>query len=264
MKGNTYSRPAASGGIPSLLPQRTILVDETAQTAALTPDQIRKGLVLTAFFLALRLLNARLWNSWFGMEYHLTAPFLIFLSASFVVISVGLVGFGFTRWAGVDLKSWWLRPGRTAGDIAWGVAALILGGIALLGVGIGLLFLNLIPSSLMAAPQEGATIDQTLRQLPVDLVLGWFFGFAIAAFTEETIFRGFLMRVLVDRVSQRRANLLQAAIFAISHLGMAPLGALGYELFSLAFRFVSGWIFGWLALKRGSLLPAGIVHGFIG
>ncbi|HEC62669.1 MAG TPA: CPBP family intramembrane metalloprotease [bacterium] len=230
----------------------------------MTEDQIKKGLIITISFVILRLMVARLWNSWFGMEYHLTFAFLLFLFVSFLVISLGLVYLGFTHWVGVDLRAWWLRPGQIAGDIKWGIGSIALGGLLFLGVMLGLYFLNLIPPSLMATPQQDASIGQGMAPLPINLLLGWFFGFAIAAFTEETIFRGFLMRLLVEKVTPRSGNVLQAALFSISHLGMAPLGAFGYEIFSLLFRFASGLLFGWLAKKRGTLLASGIVHGFIG
>ncbi len=230
----------------------------------LTPDQIRKGLFISVCFVILRLIVARLWSLWFSMQYSLALPFLAFLFISFMLISVGLVYFGFRRWVGIDLKSWWVKPGQIAGDIKWGVAALLLGGILLLGVMLGLYFFNLIPPNLMAVPQEDSSLEQSLAQIPIDLLLGWFFGFAIAAFTEETIFRGFIMQALAQKVDHRIANLLQAALFAITHFGMVPLGSLGYELFTLISRFALGLLCGWLKIKRGTLLPAGIVHGFIG
>lgn len=229
-----------------------------------TRDQITKGVTLSLCFVILRLINARLWDRWFEMNYHLTPTFLIFLFISFMVISIGLVYFGFTRWVGVDLKSWWLKPGRTSGDVRWAVATLILGGLLFLGVVLGLYFLNLIPPNLISTAQEDVPLDQTLAQIPVDLLLGWFFGFAIAAFSEETIFRGFIMGLVSERVNPKVGNLIQAILFSISHFGMAPLGSFGNEIFILLFRFASGWIFGWLKQKRGTLLPSGIVHGFIG
>jgi membrane protease YdiL (CAAX protease family) len=248
----------------SLFIQQPSPIDDESRPSEMTQDKIRKGLVILVSFVILRLIVARLWNSWFGMEYHLTLPFLAFLCISFVVISLGLVYFGFTRWVGVDIQSWWLERGQIVGDIKWGVAALILGGILFLMVALGLYFLNLVPRNLMAAPQDDRPFDQTLAQIPIDLLLGWFFGFAIASFTEETVFRGFLMRVLTDKVDRWGANLLQAAIFSISHIGMAPFVSLGFLIFSLMFRFASGLLFGWLKMKRGTLLASGIVHGFIG
>jgi len=71
----------------------------------LSNSQVKKGIVIAACFLLLRLIAAQLWNSWFGGEYCLSVPFLLFLFGIFLVISVGLVYVDFTRWVGVDLKS---------------------------------------------------------------------------------------------------------------------------------------------------------------
>jgi membrane protease YdiL (CAAX protease family) len=246
------------------LDQQQRLASDGNEIGDLTRDQIRKGWVITICFVIARLISARLWDAWFAMAYHLTLLFLTFLFITFVTISVGLVYYGFTRWVGVDLKSWWMRSGRIFGDIKWAVAALIVGGIVFLVAALGLYFLNLIPPDLMAAPPGDTPLNQTLAQIPVDLVLGWFFGFAIASFSEETIFRGFIMGVLAKKVNPGVANVVQALLFSLSHIGMAPLGSIETEVFSVLFRFVSGWVFGWLRLKRGTLLASGIVHGVIG
>jgi membrane protease YdiL (CAAX protease family) len=164
----------------------------------------------------------------------------------------------------VDLKSWWVRSGRIWGDIKWAVIALVLGGITFLGAILGLYFLGLVPPDLMATTAEDVPLEQTLAQIPVDLVLGWFFGFAIAAFTEETIFRGFILGQFAEKLHPGWANVLQAALFSLSHLGMEPLGSTGAVVFGLLFRFVCGLVFGWLRVKRGTLLASGIVHGVIG
>ena len=244
--------------------EKGFLASDGVVTRDMTRDQIRKGLVITVCFVIARLAIARMWGLWFDLEYHLTLPFLIFLGMSFVVVSLGLVYYGFTRWVGVDVKSWWIRPGRVMGDIKWAMLTLILGGIVFLVVVLGLYFLNLVPPDLMAVPQEDAPMDQILAQIPVNLVLGRFFGFALAAYTEETIFRGFIMGLLADRVGSRTANVLQALLFSLSHIGMTPLVSIGAGIFGVLFRFASGCVFGWLKMKRGNLLASGIVHGIIG
>lgn len=233
-------------------------------TEGLSQGQVRKGWVLVAVFLVLRLAVSRLWEAWFEMGYQLTLPFLSFLLVSFLVVSVGVVYVGFRCWVGIDLRAWWLRPGRVGGDIKWGVLAIVLGGIAAIAVSLGLFALGLVPPELMAAPAEGESVEQTLAQIPIDLVLGWVFGFAIASFTEETVFRGFIQGVLSEQTKPWIANLVQALVFAVSHIGMAAFVSVGSEAFGLLFRFGSGLLFGWLRNKRGSLLPGGIVHGFIG
>ena len=221
--------------------------------------QIRKGIIITMCFVVLRLIVAKLWNLWFGGEYHLSISFLIFLLSVFLVMSVGLVYFGFNKWAGVDLKAWWFKRGNILGDIIWGVGTIIGMGILLIGVGVVMWVFDLMPPSLIAR-QEGIS----LSQIPIDLLLGWFFGFAIASFEEETIFRGFLLDVIGRKFGEWGSNLLQAAIFSVAHLGMEPLGSIVNVAFLLLFRFGFGVLLGWLRMKRGTLLTAGIVHGFIG
>ena len=71
------------------------------------------------------------------------------------------------------------------------MGTLICLGVFVFGVGIVISVFNLMPSSLVAS-QDNVSLSQIL----INLVLGWFFGFAIASFQEETIFRGFLQEVI--------------------------------------------------------------------
>jgi membrane protease YdiL (CAAX protease family) len=94
----------------------------------------------------------------------------------------------------------------------------------------------------------------------VNLLLGWFFGFAIAAFQEQTLFRGFLQGLLQDRYGRSIAIVGQATVFTLAHLGYYPVSA--WPL--LLVVFLVGLVTGWLVDRRGTLLPAGIAHGFVG
>ncbi len=87
-----------------------------------------------------------------------------------------------------------------------------------------------------------------------------FFGLAIAGFQEETIFRGFLQGVPTERFGIWPGNILQAAVFSIAHIGYYPLTA--WPLFIVA--FVLGILFGWLNIKRGTLIVPWIAHGLVG
>jgi membrane protease YdiL (CAAX protease family) len=264
MQKMTLKGVSVTGQVQSRQEQKPRRISGEVLTAGMSREQVMKGWVITICFVVMRLVTARLWDTWFDMAYHLTLSFLLFLLVIFVTVSLGLVYFGFTRWVGVDLKSWWVRSGRIWGDIKWAVIALVLGGIIFLGAVLGLYFLGLVPPDLMAAPAGDVPLEQTLAQIPVDLVLGWFFGFAIAAFTEETIFRGFILGQFAAKLNPGWANLLQAALFSFSHLGMEPRSSIGALVFGLLFRFASGLVFGWLRMKRGTLLASGIVHGVIG
>jgi membrane protease YdiL (CAAX protease family) len=225
------------------------------------PGQIRKVIVILVLFVTLRLVAARIWERLFGGEYQLSIAFAAFVFGVFLVMSVLLIYLGFTRWVGVDLKAWWFRRGRIWGDLAWGVGTLL---VFLLIVCGGLLipaFLGVEPPSWVAGqPVHFPTLDHLAGMV----VFGPFFGFAIAAFQEETLFRGFIQGALVGKVGRWPANFIQAALFSAAHLGLEPLEPIGQLAFIFVFRFLSGLVFGWLRDRRGSLLAPGVFHGLIG
>jgi membrane protease YdiL (CAAX protease family) len=112
-----------------------------------------------------------------------------------------------------------------------------------------------------AAPASTATgAGGAATGLVVNLLLGLFFGFAIAAFQEETLFRGFLQRLLEERYGRLLAIVGQAAVFTLAHLGYYPVSA--WPL--LLVVFLVGLVTGVLVDRRGTLLPAGLAHGFVG
>jgi len=91
----------------------------------------------------------------------------------------------------------------------------------------------------------------------VNLLLGWFFGFAIAAFQEETLFRGFLQGLLQERYGRIVAIVGQAAIFTLVHLGYYPVSA--WPL--LLVVFLVGIVTGWLVDRRGRSSPPASLTG---
>ena len=108
-------------------------------------------------------------------------------------------------------------------------------------------------------PQESAT-PQPSQSPWMDWALSVFFGFAIAALQEETIFRCFLMKALQKRFSLVWSLVLQALVFSLAHVGYIPLER--WALYILTFIF--GLLFGALRLKRSSLMSPWIAHGLIG
>ena len=66
--------------------------------------------------------------------------------------------------------------------------------------------------------------------------------------------------MLQDRYGSVVAIVGQAGVFTLAHLGYYPRSA--WPL--LLVVFLVGIVTGWLVDKRGTLLPAGIAHGFIG
>lgn len=211
--------------------------------------QIKRGIVIIATFILLRALLAKLWRDYFGLDYEISLQFVFFLISVFLAASVGLVYIGFTEWIGIDLKKSWYDRKRILGDMGWGILGFVIAFVLIL-------VMTMIATTLGFAPAQMPTTQLS----PIQYLLSLFFGFAIAAFQEETIFRGFLQDILAERFGNWQGNILQAAMFSIAHVGYYPL-SLGY-MFIIA--FVSGIVFGWLKMKRGTLIVPAIAHGLMG
>lgn len=214
----------------------------------ISKEQISKGMILIGAFIMLRAGMVQLFGNPSG---HIDLNYFIFLSISFLIGSVGIVYFGFTKWVGTDLKKWWFHKKSIKGDIGWGILGLII--VMILS---SILALSFLSSGLV--PKETIPVQPDIS---LSLVLsGLFFGFAIASFQEETLFRGFFQNVVSERFGKWKGNIIQAAFFSIAHVGYYPLES--WPLFIIA--FVSGLVFGWLRMKRGNLLAPFIAHGFMG
>jgi membrane protease YdiL (CAAX protease family) len=235
---------------------------DTLQAPNFTRTQQVRGLVLLGAFVVIRALLARAWDRYFPGGYSTDPLFLAFLGGTFLLLSIGLVYLGFTRWVGVDLLRWWFDRQQLRGDLRWGVAGIVLVLAATLG---GTFFLTAAFPGIVPVGEAGAAPSPTVTAgaasgFVVNLLLGWFFGFAIAAFQEETLFRGFLQGLLQERYGRIVAIVGQAAIFTLVHLGYYPVSA--WPL--LLVVFLVGIVTGWLVDRRGTLLSAGIAHGFVG
>ena len=236
--------------------------DGTRRTSRFTRTQIIRGLVLLGAFVVLRAIAARAWDRYFPVGYSTDPLFLVFLGGIFLLLSVGLVYLGFTRWVGVDLWSWWFNRRQLRGDLLWGVIGIV--GVLAATVG-GVLALTALVPGLAPVAGAGAAPAPTVTQgeaagFVVNLLLGWFFGFAIAAFQEETLFRGFFQNLLEEQYGRVVAIVGQAAVFTLAHLGYYPVSAWPLLLVVLLVGLVTGW----LVDRRGTLLSAGIAHGFVG
>ncbi|WP_380676533.1 type II CAAX prenyl endopeptidase Rce1 family protein [Salinigranum sp. GCM10025319] len=234
----------------------------TLQASRFTRTQQVRGLVLLGVFVVLRAVLARAWDQYFPGGYSTDPVFLAFLGGVFILLSVGLVYLGFTRWVGVDLRAWWFDRRQLRDDLLWGVAGIVLILAVTLGGTLALtaVFPGLAPVDEADAAPSPTVTEDAATGFVVNLLLGWFFGFAIAAFQEETLFRGFLQGLLQERYGRLIAIVGQAAVFSLAHLGYYPVSA--WPL--LIVVFLVGIVTGWLVDRRGTLLAAGIAHGFVG
>lgn len=98
--------------------------------------------------------------------------------------------------------------------------------------------------------------------LPAVLV----YALAQTAFTEESVFRGFLLKRFATRFGLVVGNLVQAVCFGLLHLGLFwmmvnPYAAIGIG----AYAGCIGALFGWIneRLAGGSLLPSWTMHALV-
>jgi membrane protease YdiL (CAAX protease family) len=221
---------------------------DSATERSFTRRQLRRGLVLLAGFVALR---ALLWGPfWTQPTVDEPVRYAGLLLVTVLVGSVGLVYLGFTRWVGVDVVDWWVDRDRLLGDVLWGLAGFVVALVVMVGLTLGL-------QSVVGPPG-----DAPVAAAPslVGTLLLYVFGFAVAAFQEETLFRGFLQTALGDRLGEWPAVVGQSAVFSLAHVGYYPPTA--WYLFLTA--FAGGLVYGWLRKRRDRLLAPGIAHGLVG
>jgi membrane protease YdiL (CAAX protease family) len=227
----------------------------------MSPVQESRGLIILLAFLMLRLCVAAIWKRLFHFQYHVTMTFVMFLLSVFLVMSVGVVYLGMQVWVGVELERWWFSPGHLLGDVLSAILTLLaIGSVFLLGGKLAWRC-GVRPT---VAPRQQSSPSLSLSHPIGRGLLGIFFGFAIASFQEETLFRGWLQCILIARWDTWWGIVGQAIVFAGSHFGMESLTSLRKDSLIFLARVALGILLGWLTFSRGTLLAAGIVHGILG
>lgn len=249
MTSSNETRPDADSGTDAEPQSDTESGTESPLDQSFSDRQLRRGLVLLVAFVGLR---AALWGPlWSQPSPDEPVRYAAFLAVTILVVSVGLVYLGFTRWVGVDVVGWWVDRDHLLRDALWGLAGFVVSLVLILALSVG------FQSAFGLQPPDAAAAQ---APTPVQTLLGLVFGFAVAAFQEETLFRGFLQTALADRIGEWPAVLAQAGAFSVAHVGYYPLTA--WYLFVIA--FAAGLVYGWLRKRRGRLLAPGIAHGLLG
>ena len=78
------------------------------------------------------------------------------------------------------------------------------------------------------------------------------------ALGEELFFRGLVGGWLMRRLGFWIGNALQSVVFLVPHLFVLSAGVDLWPL--LLFPLVSGWLYGWLLYRSGSILPGWLGH----
>lgn len=155
---------------------------------------------------------------------------------------------GFWRWIGL------YRPRFGAGRTAVLVALVALA----ISVGSGLaLFSVFAEQSVETAVSEFAGLGGAAL-LPI-----LFYAVVQTGFSEEVVFRGFLLKRLANRFGFASGNAIQAVLFGLLHV-VFFLGQMNVALITLVFAFTTaaGWLLGYLneRLGNGSIVPSWVVH----
>ena len=206
-------------------------------------NRLALALVLVLAFALLRAIQTRLWQYWFGStDFQATIPFVMFILASFMVMSVGLIGGCVVRLTGTSWRELgWQREGLIKA-IAWGLLGFVI------------IFANMMVWSLAggATPRPDYVSPSAGR-----LLLVAFFAFGVAAWVEENLFRGYLQPLLAKRLPLQVAIIAQAALFSGAHLGYTT------NLMYFGSAFVSGLILGALRGRERSLVAPFVAHSLL-
>jgi membrane protease YdiL (CAAX protease family) len=208
------------------------------------------GLGLVVAVSATRAVGLALMRQWWGAaDFEPSWRGAAFLLGLILVLSVVIVGGGLFGLAGVSWEELGWRRQRLAREVGRGllgalVLALITGAFAFVGVK----FLGLKPPPPAAASSVTAA----------GLLMSVSFGFLVAAWSEENVFRGYLQPLLAARYGLPSAILLQAALFSLAHIGCNQ----AWPFFIL--WFATGAILGWLRGRDGSLVAPFVAHGLVG
>ena len=90
------------------------------------------------------------------------------------------------------------------------------------------------------------------------------YAFFNTAFSEELLFRGFLLKRLANKFGFNIANLIQAFLFGLVH-GVMFFSLVGVvkAIFIIVFTGTIAWFMGYINEKRanGSIIPSWLIHG---
>ncbi len=86
------------------------------------------------------------------------------------------------------------------------------------------------------------------------------YGVVQTGFTEELLFRGLITGSLSRRLPALIANLAQALLFFLPHLGILLIATEAWVWRTLPVVYAVALVLGWLRIQSGSILGSWLVH----
>jgi hypothetical protein len=171
-----------------------------------------------------------------------TPPAFVLLGI-IVALQAGLViGLGLLRWGRVSLLDLGWRTDALVADVGRGVVGFAMVTAVTMGM-------QYLVGGAGAVQQAGNAIA---RYSPAQRMLFSLVG-VIAAFGEESIFRGYLQPTMMKRLGAPAGVVLTAAFFSAYHLAFAPFRLIGL--------FLIGLVYGILRSRDRSLVAPAVAHG---
>lgn len=177
-------------------------------------------------------------------------PFqLVFLTIPSLIF-IGVNRIRKRDWDSILSKIGWKAP-----PVKYLVIGLIMGFFPGL---ISMLIPNILPSEIMNRPEITQSIYSDWPLGVLTFFLAFFREAIYVALGEEVFFRGFLGGVLIRKIGFAIGNIIQSIIFLIPHLLLLTISIKLWPL--VIVQVLSGWIYGWLFYKSGSILPSWLAH----
>jgi membrane protease YdiL (CAAX protease family) len=220
------------------------------RSGRLSRDPLVYGLALVVLFSLLRAAVGALSQRLFGdVGLELTWAGGLFWLGVFVLMSLGLVAGGIVGLGGVGWRELgWRRKGL--------LKAIGLGVLGAVGLFVLQLVYMLAVIALFGPPPGGIPAPEPLSLGGYLASLVW--GFAIASWQEENLFRGYLQPLLIARLGTWGGIAAQAALFGVAHIGWLA----DWRMFGLV--FLVGLVLGSMRGRDRSLVAPFIAHGLIG
>jgi membrane protease YdiL (CAAX protease family) len=169
-------------------------------------------------------------------------PAAFLLLGIIIALQAGVVvGLGLLGWGRLSLRDLGWHSDAVVRDVGRGV----IGFAVVSTIVMGLQWARGGDAAVLEAWH--AIFGYSLAQRALFLSIG-----VIAAFSEESIFRGYLQPSLIRRLGPTAGVLVMAAFFSVYHLQFAPLRLLGLFLFGL--------VYGTLRGRDRSLVAPAVAH----
>lgn len=226
------------------------MTDVAAMPKSITPKVGKTTVVATVMGVAIAIVGIIPWllSAPLNARQHPELPWAAAVTSCWLLLMLAwLGGFGWPRntsaFRQFHLRLWRPEPGAWAGENL----AAILG---LIGVHVGLAILWILSDAAGRQPIDVSVYPTTAIRFSILIM-----GAIVSGVVEEVAFRGYMQSHL-ERIGPTFAILVTSAAFTLTH----ATHGLGYLVAVAPGFFFVSVLYGYLALKSGSIIPGMLLH----